>query len=107
MSKIDEALEKETLSQIENMAFLDDGTEEKRRATEQVKNLVEAQNTLESTKIDKRNKIAEIGSKLLLGLGSLALGVVTSMMCFQFEETGSVTGFASRNIINRNQNMKL
>ena len=106
MATVEEALEKETLTQIEKLSELPDGSEEKRRATEQIKNLVDSQVSINSQKAEKKHKIIETGTKVLSVVGGLAVAVVTTMMTFRFEETGSITGFASRKVLQDDMNQK-
>lgn len=106
MATVEEALEKETLAQIEKLSELEDGSEAKRRATEQIKNLVDSQVSIDSQKAEKKHKIIETSAKVLSVVGGLAVAVVTTMMTFQFEETGSITGFASRKVLQDDMNPK-
>lgn len=99
MATVEDALEKETLTQIENLMIMEDGSEEKRRATEQVKNLVESQVTLKSQKDEKNHRILDSVIKGVSVGGTLILGCVATLMTFKFEETGSINGFASRKTI--------
>lgn len=104
MTTVEEALEMETLTQIEKLSELPDGSEEKRRATEQIKNLVDSQVSINSQKAEKKHKIIDTGTKVLSVVGGLAVAVVTTMMTFRFEETGSITGFASRKVLQDDMN---
>lgn len=99
MATVEEELEKATLSQIENLMLMEDGSEEKRRATEQLKNLVESQVSIKSQKDDKKHKILETVIKAVSVGGSIALAGVATLMTFKFEETGAINGFASRKTI--------
>jgi hypothetical protein len=106
MTAVEEALEKETLAQIEKLSTMDDGSEEKRRATEQVKNMVDSQVSVSNQKIEKRHKLGETVLKAVSVVGGLVLAGVTTAMTFRFEETGSITGFASRKSLQDNMNPK-
>ena len=106
MATVEKALEKETLAQIEKLSELADGSEAKRRATEQIKNLVDSQVSIDSQKAEKKHKIIETSAKVLSVVGGLAVAVVTTMMTFKFEETGSITGFASRKVLQDDMNPK-
>ncbi len=106
MATVEEALEKETLSQIEKLSEMEDGSEAKRRATEQIKNLVDSSATIKSQKTEKKHKIIDMTIKAISVGGGIAVAVITTMMTFKFEETGSITGFASRKVLQDDMNPK-
>lgn len=104
--KIDQALEESLLNSIEALEKLPDGSAEKKAATEEIKNLVEAKESRESNRIDNRDKLRNFGVNALKVVGGIAVGLVTTFLCLDFEETGAVTSFTGRNILGKNQNPK-
>lgn len=103
-----EKLDREINTQIENLALMENGTEEKERATQHLTELMKMRETIENdknaAKQSKRFNVADLVVKVLgVGVSGLALisNVWLAVQGFDFEREGSFTSKTMNNLMSK------
>lgn len=103
-----EKLDREIDAQIENLFLLENGTEEKEKATAHLVELMKMKETIENDRATaKQSKKFSIADVVVKGLGvcvsglALVSNVLLAFQGFEFEKTGSFTSKTMNNLMNK------
>lgn len=108
MDEMLEKLDREIDAQIENLSQLENGTEEKERATQHLTELMKMRETIENDKTAaKQNKKISVVDLVIKGAGVVVSGIALvsnvwlAVQGFDFEREGSFTSKTMNNLMSK------